>query len=59
MLANSKGMKNMKTKVQAFGRFLSAMIMPNIGAFIALGLMAAILIVLQAEADGPDPGTRL
>lgn len=34
----------MKTKVQAFGRFLSAMIMPNIGAFIAWGLMAALFI---------------
>ncbi len=34
----------MKEKVQSFGRFLSAMVMPNIGAFIAWGLMAAFFI---------------
>ena len=32
----------MKEKVQSFGRFLSGMVMPNIGAFIAWGLMAAL-----------------
>ncbi|WP_440858262.1 PTS mannitol transporter subunit IICB [Staphylococcus shinii] len=31
-------------KVQAFGSFLSSMIMPNIGAFIAWGFIAAIFI---------------
>lgn len=34
----------MKEKVQSFGRFLSGMVMPNIGAFIAWGLMAALFI---------------
>lgn len=34
----------MKEKVQSLGRFLSAMIMPNIGAFIAWGLIAALFI---------------
>lgn len=34
----------MKAKVQAFGRVLSAMIMPNIGAFIAWGLINALFI---------------
>lgn len=34
----------MKEKVQLFGRFLSGMVMPNIGAFIAWGLITALLI---------------
>mgnify|MGYP005759421731 CR=1 FL=1 len=34
----------MKQKVQLFGRFLSGMVMPNIGAFIAWGLIAALFI---------------
>lgn len=34
----------MRKRVQAFGRTLSVMIMPNIGAFIAWGLLAAIFI---------------
>lgn len=34
----------MKEKVQSFGRFLSAMVMPNIGAFIAWGLITALFI---------------
>lgn len=34
----------MKTKVQAFGRFLSGMVMPNIAAFIAWGFITAIFI---------------
>lgn len=34
----------MKTKVQAFGRFLSGMVMPNISAFIAWGFITAIFI---------------
>lgn len=34
----------MKEKVQVFGRFLSGMVMPNIGAFIAWGLITAIFI---------------
>lgn len=34
----------MKEKVQVFGRFLSGMVMPNIGAFIAWGLLTALFI---------------
>lgn len=34
----------MKQKLQTFGRFLSAMVMPNIAAFIAWGLITALFI---------------
>ncbi|MFI3237801.1 MAG: PTS mannitol transporter subunit IICBA [Lachnospiraceae bacterium] len=34
----------MKEKIQVFGRTLSAMVMPNIGAFIAWGLITALFI---------------
>ena len=34
----------MKERVQKFGRFLSGMVMPNIGAFIAWGFIAAFFI---------------
>lgn len=34
----------MKQNVQKFGRFLSGMVMPNIGAFIAWGFIAAFFI---------------
>lgn len=34
----------MKEKVQLFGRFLSGMVMPNIGAFIAWGIITALFI---------------
>lgn len=34
----------MREKVQSFGRFLSGMVMPNIGAFIAWGLITAMFI---------------
>ncbi|AEI38959.1 PTS mannitol transporter subunit IICB [Paenibacillus mucilaginosus] len=33
-----------RVKVQRFGRFLSGMVMPNIGAFIAWGLITALFI---------------
>ena len=33
-----------KIKVQSFGRFLSNMVMPNIGAFIAWGIITALFI---------------
>ena len=36
--------RDFKTKVQKFGSFLSGMIMPNIGAFIAWGLITALFI---------------
>ena len=35
---------NLKVGVQSFGRFLSGMVMPNIGAFIAWGLITALFI---------------
>ena len=34
----------MKNKVQKFGKFLSGMVMPNIGALIAFGFLAALFI---------------
>jgi len=34
----------MKERIQKFGRSLSGMVMPNIGAFIAWGLIAALFI---------------
>jgi PTS system mannitol-specific IIC component len=36
--------KALKVGVQSFGRFLSGMVMPNIGAFIAWGLITALFI---------------
>ena len=44
----------MKERVQKFGRFLSGMVMPNIGAFIAWGLIAALFI-----ADGWFPNETI
>ena len=41
--ANVKSMSG-KDKVQKFGRFLSGMVMPNIGAFIAWGIITALFI---------------
>ena len=35
---------NLKVGVQSLGRFLSGMVMPNIGAFIAWGLITAMFI---------------
>lgn len=40
--SSSKG--GIKVKVQKFGGFLAAMVMPNIGAFIAWGLLTALFI---------------
>ena len=34
----------MKNAVQRFGKFLSSMVMPNIGAFIAWGFITALFI---------------
>jgi PTS system mannitol-specific IIC component len=36
--------KTMKNKIQRFGKFLSSMVMPNIGAFIAWGFITALFI---------------
>ncbi|MDD3361198.1 MAG: PTS mannitol transporter subunit IICB [Hespellia sp.] len=44
----------MKEKVQSFGRALSGMVMPNIGAFIAWGLITALFI-----ATGWAPNEKL
>ncbi|VEI48085.1 PTS system mannitol-specific EIICBA component [Actinobacillus equuli] len=38
-------MSNLKVKVQSFGRFLSNMVMPNIGAFIAWVLLPHYLFL--------------
>ena len=34
----------MKEKIQAFGRFFSGMVLPNIGAFIAWGIITTLFI---------------
>lgn len=44
----------MKERIQKFGRFLSGMVMPNIGAFIAWGLITALFI-----ETGWTPNERL
>lgn len=44
----------MKEKVQLFGRFLSGMVMPNIGAFITWSLITALYI-----ADGWAPNESI
>lgn len=44
---------NIKLKVQNFGRFLSNMVMPNIGAFIAWGFITAIFLY---NANDPSAG---
>jgi PTS system mannitol-specific IIC component len=38
------GQSGTREKIQKFGRFLSGMVMPNIGAFIAWGLITALFI---------------
>ncbi len=45
---------NMKNAIQRFGKFLSGMVMPNIGAFIAWGLITALFI-----PDGWLPNEKL
>src|SRR4051794_588460 len=35
---------SVRAKVQRFGSFLSGMVMPNIGAFVAFGLITALFI---------------
>jgi PTS system mannitol-specific IIC component len=41
---NSSNTNQSRVKIQQFGRFLSGMVMPNIGAFIAWGLITALFI---------------
>jgi PTS system mannitol-specific IIC component len=50
----SAGGKSMRVRVQRFGSFLSGMVMPNIAAFIAWGLITALFI-----PDGWIPNERL
>jgi len=42
--SNTKDKGKSKERVQSFGRFLSGMILPNISAFIAWGLITALFI---------------
>ncbi|OXM85241.1 PTS mannitol transporter subunit IICB [Paenibacillus rigui] len=44
MAAQQKSSAGARVAVQRFGRFLSGMVMPNIGAFIAWGLITALFI---------------
>jgi PTS system mannitol-specific IIC component len=48
------GGTSLRVKIQRFGSFLSGMVMPNIGAFIAWGLITALFI-----PDGWLPNERL
>ena len=48
------GGASLRVRVQKFGSFLSGMVMPNIGAFIAWGLITALFI-----PDGWLPNERL
>ncbi len=50
----TSGGTSLRVKVQRFGSFLSGMVMPNIGAFIAWGLITAMFI-----PDGWIPNERL
>ncbi len=43
-LGGSEMETSMRTKVQAFGGFLTAMVIPNMGAFIAWGFITALFI---------------
>ncbi|MGX6961774.1 PTS mannitol transporter subunit IICB [Vagococcus xieshaowenii] len=43
-MENVTSKKSTKAKVQKFGSFLSGMVMPNIGAFIAWGVITALFI---------------
>ena len=43
-ISNTKSKGKAKERVQSFGRFLSGMILPNISAFIAWGLITALFI---------------
>jgi PTS system mannitol-specific IIC component len=52
--AAGSGGASLRAKVQRFGSYLSGMVMPNIGAFIAWGLITALFI-----PDGWIPNERL
>ncbi len=38
--------QDVKVRIQKFGSYLSSMVLPNIGAFIAWGLITALFIPL-------------
>jgi len=42
--SNKSQTRDLKVAIQKLGRFLSGMVMPNIGAFIAWGLIAALFL---------------
>lgn len=44
LISDKPASGGVKVSVQRFGRFLSGMVMPNIGAFIAWGLITALFI---------------
>jgi PTS system mannitol-specific IIC component len=44
MTTNSQANSGVKVKIQRFGSYLSGMVMPNIGAFIAWGIITALFI---------------
>lgn len=44
VLNRTKGKPSTRAKVQAFGGFLTNMVLPNIGAFIAWGILTALFI---------------
>ncbi|WP_029330476.1 PTS mannitol transporter subunit IICB [Exiguobacterium oxidotolerans] len=44
MATATKGIRGLRVQVQRFGSFLSGMVMPNIGAFIAWGIITALFI---------------
>ncbi len=43
--------KSARAKVQAFGGFLTAMVIPNIGAFIATGLHNCVIYSHRLAAE--------
>ncbi|OJT71994.1 hypothetical protein BM531_22480, partial [Clostridioides difficile] len=43
-IMSSSNQSTIKTSIQRIGKFLSGMVMPNIGAFIAWGLITALFI---------------
>lgn len=49
---------DIKIKVQSFGRFLSNMVMPNIGAFIAWGIINRVIYSnrVVTERDAGEAG---
>ena len=44
MATAQNGARGIRVQVQRFGSFLSGMVMPNIGAFIAWGIITALFI---------------